>query len=57
VMNNFTSTSLKQTFKQIVFSSGITSFSEGTALPATTIAPDETPVVPKIKKPDDWKDF
>jgi hypothetical protein len=57
VMNNFNSASLNYTFKQIVFSSGLTSFSGGTAPPAAEPAPDEAPVVPKIKEPENWKDF
>jgi hypothetical protein len=57
VMNNFSSNSLRQTFKQIVFSSGLTSFSVGTASPEETPASDEAPSVPKIKEPEDWKNF
>jgi hypothetical protein len=55
VMNNFTSTSLNHTFKHIVFSSGLTSFSAGTALPDET--QDEAVKVPKIPEPEDWRDL
>ena len=57
VMNNFSSTSLNYTFKQIVFSSGLTSFSGGSAPPAAEPPPVEVPDVPKIKEPANWKDF
>ncbi|MFC1826644.1 hypothetical protein ACFLZQ_01775 [Thermodesulfobacteriota bacterium] len=58
MMNNFVSSSLNMTFKQIVFSSGITSIS-GDAAPPTeaTPAPNEAPPAPKIKEPENWKDF
>ena len=57
VMNNFSSPSLNKSFKHIVFSGGVTSFSGDTAPPAATPAPDEAVAVPKIKEPEDWKDF
>ena len=53
VKYNFSSPSLNRTFKQIVFSMGITSTS-GVAEPP---APEEAIVVPKIKEPKNWKDF
>ena len=63
VMNNFRSTALNRSFKRIVFSSGVASFSGAAATPAATPvpevtpAPEETPRVPKIKEPENWKDF
>jgi len=57
VMNNFSSSSLNRTFTQIVFSSGLTSSSVGTASPEDPPAEDEAPYVPKLKEPEDWKDF
>ena len=63
VMNNFRSTALNRSFKSIVFSSGVASFSgtaaapAGTPVPEATPAPEETPKVPKIKEPENWKDF
>jgi len=54
VMNNFSSPSLNRTFKQIVFSRGITAFSGGNAPPAATQPPDEAPGMPKTKSKDDW---
>jgi hypothetical protein len=59
VMNNFRSPSMNRTFDHIVFSRGITSFS-GDSAPseeAATPAPDEATNVPKIKEPENWKDF
>jgi hypothetical protein len=56
VMNNFGSASLNRSFKHIVFSSGLTS-SSGGAPPAATSVPDKAPNAPKIKEPEDWKDF
>jgi len=40
-----------------VFSSGIKSFSGDPALPAANPVPDETIDAPKIKEPENWKDF
>jgi len=57
VMNNFTSTSLHRTFKQIVFSGGLISSSGGATPPAATVTPDEAPPVPRIREPENWKDF
>ena len=57
VMNNFGSSSLNRTFKQIVFSSGITSLSGDVPPPKATSAPNEAPPAPKIKEPENWKDF
>ncbi len=57
VMNNFSSTSLNHTFDHIVFSSGIKSFSGDPALPAANPVPDEATDAPKIKEPENWKDF
>lgn len=57
VMNNFTSTSLNRTFKQIVFSGGLTSSPGGTAPPAAIAAPDEAPPAPRVREPENWKDF
>ena len=63
VMNNFRSTALNRSFKSIVFSSGVASFSgtadspAGTPVPEATPAPEERPKVPKIKEPENWKDF
>jgi hypothetical protein len=57
VMNNFNSPSLNRTFKHIVFSSGITSFAQGTAPPEAIPAPEEASELPKIKEPEDWTDF
>lgn len=57
VMNNFSSSSLNHTFKQIVFSSGIMSFSQGTATPAETPVMDKAPDLPKVKESEDWGDF
>jgi len=57
IMNNFSSPSLNRTFKQIVFSRGITSTSATAAPPGETPAPEETPPMPRIKEPKDWKDF
>jgi len=56
VMNNFSSSSLRRVFKNIVFSSGITSFSSGDASEVSP-TPEETIVVPKIEEPKEWKDF
>jgi len=57
VMNNFNSSSLARTFSQIVFSSRITSFSQGTAQPTETPVIDEAPDLPKVKESEDWGDF
>ena len=57
VMNNFGSSSLNRSFKQIVFSPGITSLSGDAAPTEATPAPNEAPPVPKIKEPENWKDF
>ena len=63
LMNNFRSTALNRSFKRIVFSSGVASFSgtaappAGTPVPEATPAPEETPKMPKIKEPENWKDF
>ena len=57
VMNNFNSSSLNRTFRQIVFSSGITSFSQGTAQPTETPVVEEAPDLPKVKEAEDWGDF
>jgi len=57
VMNNFSSTSLNHTFNHIVFSSGITSFLGGSAPPAVTPTPSDVIKLPKIKEPENWKDF
>ena len=57
VMNNFGSSSLNRSFKQIVFSPGITSLSGYADPTEATPAPNEAPPVPKIKEPENWKDF
>jgi len=57
VMNNFSSSTLNTTFDHIVFSNGITSFSGNPAPSEETSVPDETPKLPKIKEPENWKDF
>ncbi len=57
VMNNFSSSSLNRTFRQIVFSSGITSFSGDAASQDATQPQEEATAVPKIKEPENWKDF
>lgn len=56
VMNNFKSSSLNRTFKKIVFSKGIVSFSNGTATESVPTSEEET-FVPKVPEPKDWKDF
>ena len=56
VMNNFKSSSLNRTFKEIVFSSGVVSLSSGTAVESPP-APEEETVVPKLPEPKDWKNF
>ena len=57
VMNNFSSPSLNRSFKQIVFSGGLTSLSGSAAPPEAAPVPEEVIQVPKIKEPKDWKDF
>jgi len=57
VMNNFSSPSLNRSFRQIVFSSGLISSTVGSASPEATPAPEEPIVVPRIKEPENWKDF
>jgi len=61
VMNNFSSASLRRSFKQIVFSSGLASISAGTAPLEETSTPDETSDVPKpkskLKENEEWGDF
>lgn len=57
VMNNFNSASLNHTFRRIVFSSGIATFSRGTAPQAPEQLPDEMPEASKTKEPENWKDF
>jgi len=55
VMNNFRSSSLNRTFKHIVFSRGITSYSADDAPPAETApVPDETTDAPKATPKNDW---
>jgi hypothetical protein len=57
VMNNFSSPSLNRSFKHIVFSGGLTSSSGTAAPPEASPAPDEAIDLPKIKEPENWKDF
>lgn len=57
VMNNFSSPSLNKTFKQIVFSMGITSSSGAVDSSDGTPGEDAGPELPKIKEPENWKDF
>jgi len=57
VMNNFSSPSLNRVFKHIVFSRGVTSASGAAAAPTEPPAQDEAANVPKIKEPENWKDF
>ena len=57
VMNNFSSPSLNRVFKHIVFSRGITSASGAAAAPTEPPAQDEAADAPKIREPENWKDF
>jgi len=57
VMNNFSSSSLNYTFKHIVFSMGFTSSSEFPDSSEASTESDEEIRLPKIKEPENWKDF
>ena len=57
VMSNFNSSSLNYTFKHIVFSMGFTSSSESPDSSEAGTEADEKIHVPKIKEPENWKDF
>jgi hypothetical protein len=57
MMNNFSSSSLNYTFTQIVFSMGFTSSSDAPDSSEAGTEPDEAIYVPKIKEPENWKDF
>jgi len=57
VMNNFSSPSLNRSFKQIVFSRGITSSTGAATAPEPTPDQVEPTDLPKVKDTEEWKDF
>ena len=57
VMNNFKSSSLNHTFEQIVFSSGVTSYTAGSAPPQESQIIEAPADLPKVKDADNWDDF